>query len=587
MDKTMSHIKTSTKSALISQVSIIVVVSFGVYFNTLFNSFVYDDFFQIINNPWIRDPQNILKIFSSGAWGFNATETNYYRPIMNIIYMVTYALVKLKPWGYHLVNIVFHAAVSILVFFITSRIMRKAMHDLTGLRAFIPVMTALIFSLHPIHTEVVAWIGGIPDLTFSFFFLLSLYLYILAEKKERSLDPYFFTASIGSFFIATLCKEPAVTLPLIIVAYDLVFHRSRISIPFCFRRYSFYVLILCVYFIMRITALGGFAPVNQHADLTLLQALLNSVPLFVKYMYLLLVPVHLNAWHVFHPVLHIYDLAFILALGLALSFFLFSLRAYRANKLLFFSICLLTIPLLPALYIPGTGENPFAERYLYLPTFGFAILLSLLLGKLSSAVSQGKMIVSVLFLMICVLYSTITFSRNYDWKDDITFWTDTSRKSPDEPLPHYNLGNALERQGRLDEAIQQYKRAIVLKPASVAYKALGHVYSLKGLKNETAKEYMKALELEPGNAELHNETGIILMETGNYDNALDHFMKAVELVPDDAKLRYNYAIALRKNNRTPEAIDQLKIAIKLDPSQTSFRNALKRIAGENKQQQDH
>lgn len=95
------------------------------------------------------------------------------------------------------------------------------------------------------------------------------------------------------------------------------------------------------------------------------------------------------------------------------------------------------------------------------------------MAEMSSLVSHGKIIVSCLILVTCTFYSAETFSRNYDWKDELTFWTDTVRKFPDEPLPHYNLETALERQERLDEAIEQYQKAIDLKPASVAYKALG------------------------------------------------------------------------------------------------------------------
>ena len=572
--------KTISNSALIGQILIILLASSGVYFNTLFNGFVYDDIYQVVNNPWIRDPHTIIKIFSTGAWGFNATETNYYRPFMHLIYMFTYALFKLEPWGYHLVNIVFHAANSILAFFVTSEVMKMTRQDPRGLWTFMPLIAAIIFSVHPIHTEAVAWIGGIPDLSFTLFFLLSLYLYIIAEKKEPKMEAFFLGVSIVSFFIAMLCKEPAATLPLVILLYDLSFNRSRMSVSFCTKRYSFYFVVLGSYFIIRLAALGGFSPVNKHSEFTLFQSFLNIFPLFTKYVYFLFIPVNLKAWHSFQPVLNTYDLKFLSALGLTLSFFLFSLYTFRANKIIFFGICLFIVPLLPALYIPGMGENPFAERYLYLPSLGFALLASMLIVKLSAVTSYGKIVVSALFLILFAFYSTETFSRNYAWKDELTFWTATVRESPDEPLPHYNLGAALERHGRLDEAIEEYQKAISLKPASVAYKALGEVYYRKGYKNKAVLEYYKALELEPQSSEMHNEAGIILMETGNFDKAQEHFRKAVDLVPDNPKLRYNLAMALSKNEKIPEAIEQLKIAVKLDPSQAAFSSALQKLSAE-------
>lgn len=576
----MNHLKTALQTPQV-QASIFLLAAVGVYGNTLSNSFVYDDLFQVVNNPWLRDPHSIGRIFSTGAWGFNATETNYYRPLMHVIYMLTYAFVELEPWGYHLVNIVFHALNSVLAFLIASEITQKADCDLTGLKRHIPFMTGIIFAIHPIHTEAVAWIGGIPDLSFSFFFLLSLYLYILAGTKERSSVSLFLAASLGSFFAATLCKEPAVMLPLVILLYDLLFNRSSLNFSFCARRYSPYFIILLVYFVLRWNALDGFSPVNKHADLTLFQSLLNIFPLFANYVYLLLVPVDLNAWHAFHPLQDFSNMQFLLALGVAVLFAVFLYTA-RTSKILFFCLCFFIIPLLPALYIPGTGENPLAERYLYLPSLGFALLFSLLVGKLFSVRSYGKVMASVLVPAVCILYAVQTFSRNFAWKDDLTFWSVTAGKSPDEPLPRYNLGAALERQGNLDAAMEQYRQAIALQPASVAHRALGHAYYLKGRKNETALEYAKALQLDPENSELHNETGIVLMETGRHDQAVDHFQKAVELIPDNPELRYNLAMALRKNNRIPEAIDQLRIAVRIDPSQAVFRNALQRLAEEEK-----
>lgn len=577
----MTPLKTALQTPQ-ARAAIILLAAAGVYGNTLFNSFVYDDLFQVLNNPWLRDPHSIGRIFSTGAWGFNATETNYYRPLMHVFYMLIYAFFELEPLGYHLANIVFHALNSVLAFLLASEITRKADCDLTGLKRYIPFMTGIIFAIHPIHTEAVAWIGGIPDLSFSFFFLLSLYLYILSEKKEQSSAPWLLAASAGSFFAATLCKEPAVMLPLVILLYDLLFNRSSLNFSFSARRYSPYFIILLIYFVLRWNALDGFSPVNKHDDLTLFQAILNIFPLFAKYVYLLLVPVNLNAWHAFHSLKNLYEMRLLVSLGIAFSFLAFSLYTAKTNKILFFCLCFFIIPLLPALYIPGTGENPFAERYLYLPSFGFALLFSLLVGKLFSVRSYGKVMASVLATAVCVLYAAQTFSRNFDWKDDLTFWSVTAGKSPDEPLPRYNLGAALERQGNLDAAMEQYRQAIALQPASVAHRALGHAYYLKGRKSETVLEYAKALEIDPENSELHNETGIVLMETGRHDQAVNHFLKAVELVPDNPELRYNLAMALRKNNGIPEAIDQLRIAVRLDPSQVVFRNALQRLVEEEK-----
>ena len=138
---------------------------------------------------------------------------------MHIIYMSIYYVLGLNPWGFHLVSVLFHAGVSVMVFIITSRLLRDLRPQARVSSTTPAFMAALLFAAHPIHTEAVAWAAGLPDLSFTFFYLLSFYLYIRSKDSNAPFSIVFFL-SIASFFLAALCKEPALTLPLIIAAYD-------------------------------------------------------------------------------------------------------------------------------------------------------------------------------------------------------------------------------------------------------------------------------------------------------------------------------------------------------------------------------
>ena len=199
-------------------IMILLLVSFAVYFNALFGDFVYDDKEQVVNNPWITDISNIPTIFSRSVWSFQPglSTWNYYRPLMHIVYMLNYHVFGLKPWGFHLVNILFHCGVSALVFLIIRGFLTE--HRVTTSSVYLspPFMAAMLFASHPIHTEAVTWVAGLPDVAFTFFYLLSFYLYILFREGAKT--GYLF--SILSFSVATLFKEPALTLPIMLIAYD-------------------------------------------------------------------------------------------------------------------------------------------------------------------------------------------------------------------------------------------------------------------------------------------------------------------------------------------------------------------------------
>jgi tetratricopeptide (TPR) repeat protein len=564
----------SLKKSEVFLIIIIIVVSGAVYFNALRNGFVYDDIPQVVQNPWIRETRFIPEIFSTNVWAFQKTSTNYYRPLMHISFMLSYALFGLKAWGFHLVNILLHAGVTLLVYLISSRLFQANKQSASFFSRFLPFLAAILFAVHPIHTEVVAWVGGVTDLSFTLFFLLALYLYILSteigvHQKVLSL------LSVVSFFLATLCKEPALTFPLILVAYDYSLRRKAPRPLDCLKRYAPYLGAAVIYFILRVIALGGFAPVRRHGELGVYELLINVFPLFRLYLEKLLLPVHLNAYHVFSPISSIAEPEVLFSLASAIVFAGIVLLALKKSRLAFFALALVLVPLLPALYIPGTGENTFAERYLYLPSFGFVLLVALFAGwvVLRKPLWAGPMAAAL--ALVTVLYSLGTLQRNGVWKDDESLWRDVVQHSPNSAVPHYNLASALNAQGRIDEAIGEYQTAIRIQPAVVAYTSLGVAYEAKGLINEAIEQYRLALRLQPDDADVHTYLAIAYAESGALNNAIEHFRIAVQLQPDSANAQYGLGRAYLEKGRPAEAIPYLEAAVRLNSSEFQFRDALK------------
>jgi hypothetical protein len=525
----------------------------GVYSNTLFNGFVYDDSFQVLQNEWIKDIRHLPDIFLNSAWAFrdNQTPINYYRPVMHLIYMVDYHIFGVQPWGFHLTSAIFHSLNTIMVFFIAS-ILFKQHADIhaeqKGLRERYliyyvspPLVAAVIFAIHPVNTEAVAWVAGIPELTFVFFYLCSFYLYLATPSTSARyiLAPFF-------FLLATLSKETALTLPLLLFAYDTVFNKEGVRTKLdYFRRYLPFAITIGIYFILRFYALGGIAPQKpKHDYLSSFQYLINVFPLTIEYFKTLLFPLNLNAFHVFHPVFSIMEAKTLVSLLLTTGFLVLLAVIRGRERIASFALLWIVIPLIPVLYIPGVGINTFAERYLYLPSVGFSIFVAYWLWRVFNILSSKNRKIMVLCLttalfLTTLFYATSTVKRNVTWRNELNLWSDTVKKSPDSAMAHYNLGIVLYNKGSIDPAIAELKEAIRIAPGFIeAHHYLGAVYQDTGRSSEAVQEYMTVLQLSPDNAGVYYNLGLIYTQSGLLDQALSALQEAVRIKPDHTNARH-------------------------------------------------
>ncbi len=523
-------------------IAIILIVSFGVYANTIPNEFVYDDEHQVLNNPWIKDIRNIPEILFSSVWAFRSElyVSNYYRPLMHIIYMAEYHIFGLKPWGWHLINIIFHAINGIMVFLIAIRIfnMRGGLNisliQNPKFQFLSPALiAAILFAVHPINTEPVAWIAGIPELTFTLFYLISFYLYI---NNNCSVGSKNHIIAIILFFLAAISKETALTLPILLFIYDYAFRKDSIkTFNDYLKRYLPFAIVSVAYILIRIHALSGFAPQkSKHDYLTNFQYVINVFPLIIKYFEKLLLPINLNAFHVLHPVYSILESRAIISLLLTICFFIFLFLIRRLSLLAFFAISWIFIPLLPVLYIPGVGEATFAERYLYLPSAGFDILLTYILVMLFHKHAYYnnrtffRLVIAIPLSMVIVLYLTGTTKRNSVWANELSLWLDTVKKSPDSIFVGYNLGRAYQKYGLFDNAIYEYKGVLQRNPSLInARNNLGIALAQRGLYSEAIVEFKKVLMTAPEDRDAKHNIGLAYINIKECD-AARFFLK-----PDD------------------------------------------------------
>jgi tetratricopeptide (TPR) repeat protein len=613
----------------------ILAVSFIVYFNALFNGFVYDDMAQVLENPWVRDFRSVPDMFGRSVSGFviGSAPVNYYRPLMHLTYMITYHVFGLKAWGFHLVNILFHAANSVMAYLIAARLLADKRRPLSSQvvewsgndssarqltdsttqqlnfsslpltihdSRFPAFIAALLFATHPVHTEAVAWVAAVPEAAYTFFYLSSFYFYMRfhpplsplpsREGRKRVAFPQSgsYRLSLASFCLSVFFKEPALTLPLILVLYDRSVKKERFTLAGA-RRYLPYVVVICCYFVLRLNALGDVSPVTAFPELNAYRLFINVFPLFTQYIEKLFLPLDLKVWHEFHPITSLLTARGALSLLATATFLCLVCIAFRLNAPAFIGLVFLIVPLLPAFHISGIVGKPFAERYLYLPSFGLALLFGVLMERERARAPGRAAMTAIVLLAAAGVFSVATVNRNTVWKDNYTLFRDTVEKSPDAFMPRSGLANALFERGMLDESIGQYRIALSLlgqKPAdpdvlSAVLRNFGTAYLYKGWLDEAIEQYRSAVAAKPDYAEAHADLAFAYEEKGWMDLAVSEYRVALSFQPRSraraAAIHNNLGVVYWKRGMISEAREQFEAAVRLDPENPSYAGNLRRV----------
>lgn len=551
---------------------LVVLLSAAVYLNTLSNGFVYDDVWVVQKNSWIRSASFIPDILTSDVWNFSSNSpSNYYRPAMYLTFMAVYHLSGLDPRAFHLVSLILNSLVCAIAFVTTTKLLQqfRAGEGHFLLSAF---AAALLFATHPIHTEAVAWIAAVPELTYSLFFLLSLYLYVLSKEGTRGS----YLLSIAAYFLALFCKEPALLLPIILFSYDYCLGEKLGDAKLRTRRYIPYLAIGLIYLLVRVAALGHLAQTGKYNKLAFHEALINVFPLFSEYLVKLFWPVNLNAFTVYKPVASLFTLRGGLAIVVVLMFVVFLRLTLKRSQLSFLGLVFIVTPLLPVLYIPAMPENIFAERYLFLPSFGFALLIADGLANfLKEGGSRRISAVVISVVVLSLLYSIGTMTRNNVWKDNLSFYSDILKKSPDVPMMHVDLGWTLFKMGNLESALREYSIALKIRPdLAEPHNNIGLIYEQRNQISEAIQEYRAALDIDPAYPAAHNNLGNAYMSLNLLDEAINEFQEALRLSPQYAAAHYNLGNAFSARGRFIEAVQEYKRVIVIEPYDLDAHNNL-------------
>jgi protein O-mannosyl-transferase len=541
------------------------LVSLSCYANTLLNGFVYDDELQILANPYVKSWHYLAKIFGTTVWSFigAAGDTNYYRPMMTFTYLLLWKAFGDLPFGYHLFNILLNALVVALVYLAGKELFKSWS---------IAAVAALLFAIHPIHTEPVAWIAGVPDLEATFLLVAAFFVYI--RKPLLGLSSHVLVA--GCYLTAILAKEPALMLAPLLAYYEHFVRDGHAHTPARakLRQYLPTCLVGFGYLVLRSLLFGKLAPVLQHPQVTWRQAILSAFALITTYARMLFWPAHLSAFHTFHVSDSFWDSSVLIGLAIVLGCLL--LLAYFHKRDPRISLCVLWIGLTlgPVLNVRWMAANVLTERYLYLPSVAFCWLAGCaahylwgLLEIRPKLAIPGKALLAVLGLVLVGLGAASIVGRNPVWRDDLTLYTTTLRADPDSYVMHLNLGTTYFATRNFTAAEKELQLALQLKPDSPnVLNALGCAYLELGRLEDSASAFKSAIAYKPRWTDSHFNYGRLLKKQGQSGAALAEFRTAVEVGPLNASAHLYLGEALAERGENSGAEAEFRESIRLFPS---------------------
>lgn len=524
---------------------LIVAISVTLYSNTLNNGFVYDDEHIIVNNTLIKDISNLPMLFDKGKY-FSRSDEASYRPVVTFTYFIDYALYELKPWGYHLTNILLHAANGLLLYiFLTLFFNRDIPSARLSLLNNPPLLITALFTTHPLLTETVNAVSYREDLLAFLFYTATLTIYLLIRPHRKSPNEWrtatglLYGASCLLYSIALFSKEMALTLPFIIYCYEWVYmdKSRRRSVLSNYYNIGYIVIALAYaylrfYYFQNPMAGGFYIP-------DIWERLITIPLLILSYIKLLLFPVSLSAEYVFLHVESVLSALFIISCFVI--FYLLTI-AFRINKEIVFGILFFIITSLPIYNIIPIA-NPLAERYMYLPSVGFFISMASTIYLIPLKTRIGSNVHRYAFTFLLIILTTYSFgvvTRNKVWRDDYSLWSDMARKMPKSSRAHFGLGNVYVTQGNLEDAIKQFQVALQMDPNNlnarvklvITYYNLGVYYDEQGKFDRAIQQYQSALRLDPSVAEAHYNMGNIYMASGLKDKAKMEFETVLKIRPD-------------------------------------------------------
>ena len=500
-------------------------------------------------------------------WAFTHGVGGNWHPLTVLFHMLDCQLYGLNPGCHHLTSVALHGLASIALFL--------ALRRLTG-AVWRSAFVAGVFAIHPLHVESVVWAAERKDVLSGLFFVLTLWAYsayVQNRQTRISKARIGYAAALVLFALGLMSKPMLVTLPCILLLLDfwplkrfsIAEFRPAVAGRLLLEKLPFFALVAADCFATlktQQTALESGALYGLGARVG------NALASCVEYLIQMVHPVGLAVLYP-HPGNHLPFLKIGLCLLLLLLISVAALLQHAKRPYLLTGWLWYLGMLVPVIGLIQVGQQSHADRYTYLPQIGLYILLTWGAVELCSGWRHRGLLLGSAAIAILVSLMASAYVQTTHWKDSITLWTHTLAHTSGNYMAENNLGTALARQGRTQEAIGHFNRAIQCLPEKTGYSDphsnLGVLYADQGRWAEAIQHYEQAVAIKPENANAEGNWGLALTKLGRLEEAVRHFERACQLQPENPSAHFNLANALRSRGKTDAALREYEAALQLKP----------------------
>lgn len=536
--------------------------------------FVFDDRLLILQNPqllsWSFVPQFFREHFIAPV--FSSAPANYYRPLLLVWMLLNRQVWGTSAVGWHLTAIILHLLVTAEVFLVARRILAGR---------FAAGAAAAVFALYPLHVESVAWVMGMSE-PFAAAFLLTALICYLRARDFSPRSRIWYGCSILLYGCALLAKENMIVLPAILVAWEwFLSPASRgATTPHTLVQRAWRSLrpvlphgfVAVVYLGVRLVVLGALSHAAIQLPLTTLLATLPRV--FASYFRLLVWPVGLSCFYDVPYVASFASSGFLLPLLIvALAVAALGLWGWKSRRAAFASVWLL-VPLLPLLDLSVFPRGEIVhDRYLYLPSIGFALLVGMALdaipekrGKARGELSPRVIAAGVL---LGVLGGATCYYRGF-WKNNVTLFARGVAVAPENNLAANNLANEFVARGRYEQAVPIYERILARDPDyTMAVYNLGFCYYQLGKLDQAERYLGRAVTLSPGDPDALVHLGMTYLKMGRLDLAEPALRHAIALDPHGRGFHLALGVVLEQRGKLQDALKEFRAELANYPGEAA------------------
>jgi tetratricopeptide (TPR) repeat protein len=560
----------TNKSGLVLIICLLLIAAtLPVYWQVNNHAFInYDDDKYVTENSHVQRGLGADSI----AWAFTSGHAQNWHPLTWLSHMLDCQLFGLNPGPHHLASVFFHIVNAVLLFFV----LKRATSALWPSAA-----VAALFALHPLHVESVAWVSERKDVLSTFFWILTMWAYI-KYAEYANIGRYLLVVIL--FALGLMAKPMLVTLPIVLLALDywplrrmqagdgVDSRRCRMAQRLLAEKIPLFVLaaMSCVVTFL-VQQSGGAVASLVHYPFG--GRIANALVVYIAYLWKMVWPVHLA---VFYPYPGSIPWGKTAAACVALVLIsAFAIKNARRRPYLIIGWLWYVVTLVPVIGIVQVGGQAMADRYTYVPLIGIFIIICFGVPDVASRWRSSRPALGAVTIAVLAVLTVMSWFQVRRWKDSVTLFRHALEVTTDNYMAHTNLGAALKDQGKSDEALNHYVKAVSIAPDfAEARFNLGNAMSEQGRFDEAIGHYAEALKSSPDWARLHNNLGIALAERGRLDDAIEHYSRAITLEPDYAEARHNLGLVLKAQGRFEEALGQYLEGLRITPDSAQLHNDL-------------